>query len=273
MDGCVKRLYSIIDNIRDQAPDKIPMLLEVLNREREYKMKVMIQHSQSDMCECGNIMSIYSDTSEYKCSGCGLTSIIHGAIFDDIQLYNQDGQKPKHGRHYPSLHCRLWISRIQAWTGPEISPDVFDKLLICIRRDSINTKKIRCRQIRKYLKECGYSTYNNFVPYIRKRLTGITPPQLTEVELNNLFNLFNKVAAVLKRNRPKNNITYYPYIIYKVLDSILITGIRKARILECIHLQSNNTMRFIDDIYGEACAEIDELDNKPTNKYEYEFYL
>ena len=273
MDGCARRLYAILDNLECDNPDEIVSISEYLSREQEFKINIFVQKTKRNVCECGGAMFIYSDTSEYKCKSCGMIATIYGAIFDDMQLYNQDGQKPKHGRHYPSVHCKLWITRIQAWTGPDIPKDVFAKIKKCIMRDGINVKKMRCKQIRKYLKECGYSSYNNFVPYIRKIITGIAPPQLTSDELNHLYILFNNVAAVLKRNRPKNNITYYPYIIYKIIDSILISGHRKAHVLECIHLQSNNTMRFIDEIYGEVCDEIEELKNKPTNKHEYEFYL
>jgi hypothetical protein len=274
MDGCVRRLYSILDNLQPFAEKSdIDEAMLILSHEQDYKMNAVVPQTEKNTCQCGGTTSIYSDTSEYKCKDCGMTTTIYGVIFDDTQLYNQDGQKPKQGRHYPSLHCKLWIARIQAWTGPEIPDAVFERIKKCIKRDNINAKKIRCRQVRKYLKECGYTSYNNFVPYIRKVITGIAPPQLTQEELNQFYSIFNKVAAVLKRLRPQNNITYYPYIIYKILDSMLNNSPRKARILECIHLQSNNTMRFIDDIYGQVCDEVEELENKPTNKHEYEFYL
>lgn len=274
MDGCTRRLYAILQNLPDTYDkEKIASISDMLSRGDGFKMKMVIQQSQSNVCECGGTIDIYSDTSKSKCRACGRTSTIYGAIFDDTQLYNQDGQKPKQGRHYPSLHCKLWMTRIQAWTGPEIPAAVFAKLQTCLRRDHINLKKLMCKQVRKYLKECGYTAYNNFVPYIRKVLTGINPPQLDPEELNNLYSCFNKVASVLKRLRPKNNITYYPYIIYKILGSILVNGTRKARILECIHLQSNNTMQFIDNIYKQVCDEIDELKHKFTDKHEYDFLL
>jgi hypothetical protein len=272
MDGCTRRIYSILQNLPDvYNKEMIAIISSKLSRENDYKMQIAIRHTQSCVCDCGGEMAVYSDTSELKCRSCGRTSTIYGAVFDDVQLYNQDVQKPKLGRHYPGLHCKLWMARIQANTGPEIPGPVFARLQTCIKRDRINSKKLRCKQVRKYLKECGYSAYNNFVPYIRKMLTGIAPPQLDQSELNRLFGCFNKVSSALKRLRPKNNITYYPYIIYKILCSILNDGVRKARILECIHLQSSDTMRFIDDIYNQVCEEIDELKNNCTDKHDFDF--
>jgi hypothetical protein len=274
MDGCVRRTHAILQNLPDSYDkEKISSISDILAREDDYKIHINIQQSQSSICDCGGAISIYSDTSESKCRSCGRTSTIYGAIFDDTQIYNQDGQKSKQCRHYPSLHCKLWMTRIQAWAGPDIPQHVFDKLRTCLNRDRINLKKLRCKQLRKYLKMCGYSTYNNFIPYIRKILTNITPPQLDPEELNTLYSLFNKVALILKRLRPKNNITYYPYIIYKIMCSILNDGVRKARILECIHLQSNSTMQFIDDLYKQVCDEIDELKHMFTDKHEYDFLL
>lgn len=274
MDACVRRLYVILDNMQVIIPkDNIDSILKSFSHEKDFKINTIVPQTKKNICQCGGEISIYSDTSEYKCRECGMTLTIYGVIFDDMQLYNQDGQKPKHGRHYPTMHCKLWIARIQALSGSEIPDAVFENLRMYIKRDGINTKKMRCRQVRKYLKDCGYSAYNNFVPYIRKIITGVAPPQLTQDELNQFYSIFNKVSAVLKSIRPQNNITYYPYIIYKILDSMLMSGNRKARILECIHLQSNDTMRIIDELYGQVCNEVDELTNKPTNKYEYETYL
>jgi hypothetical protein len=274
MDGCVRRINSILQNLPPSYDKNIvDDISHILNKENDYKMQIVVHDTSSNVCTCGGEMVTYSDTSEYKCNNCGITCKINGVIFDDTPMYNHNGQKAKPGRHYPSLHCKLWMTRIQAWMGPEIPQQVFDKIQRCLKRDNIHLKKLRCKQVRKYLKECGYSTYNNFVPYIRKMLTGITPPQLTPDELSNLYSFFDKVVTVLKHIRPKNNITYYPYIIYKILCSVLNNGIRKARILECIHLQSIDTMQFIDDIYKQVCEEIDELKHQFTDKHEYDFLL
>jgi hypothetical protein len=274
MDGCVRRINSILQNLSElYNKDMIYDIGRILNHENDYKMQMVVHSVPSNDCTCGGLMIAYSETSEHKCNKCGITRKINGVIFDDAHMFSHDGQKPKPGRHYPSLHCKLWMTRIQAWMGPEIPQPVFEKIQKCLKRDNIHLKKLRCKQVRKYLKECGYSTYNNFVPYIRKMLTGITPPQLTPDELSNLYSFFDKVVAVLKIIRPKNNITYYPYIIYKILCSILNNGVRKARILECIHLQSIDTMQFIDDIYKQVCEEIGELKHQFTDKHEYDFLL
>jgi hypothetical protein len=265
--GCIEEMVAA-----SSAPSATG-LPPIIARKDEFQLPLTVRRNTPGECTCGGRFAAFVDSCERKCGTCGMTATDFGAIFDDVQMYSADGQKPKQGRHYPSQHCKLWITRIQAHAGVEISEAVQARLRACCKRDGINMKKMACEQLRQYFKECGLTKLNNYVPYCRKVLTGIAPPELTCDELDDLYGWFNKIVEVLKSIRNDHNITYYPYIIYKILDHILPFGLRKAQILECIHLQSDKTMREVDEIWMQICSQIPGLKPKATNKHEYELML
>jgi hypothetical protein len=262
INGCLVRINSIAQILGESNADASAKLVGVLARSSEFKLTPYIEKHPLGECECGGRFSLYASTNTKRCSSCGI-AVLHESIFEETPFPGQDAQKVKQGRHYPCMHCKLWVSRIQAWAVVEIPRAVIAQLEIYCKRDGLNLKKMTCERVRKYLKEgkaMKLSKWNNFVPLIRKILTDISPPQLTSDELDALYGMFNKIAAVLKRARPNNNINYYPYIIYKILDHQLPKGPRKSQILECIHLQSSDTMRIIDNIFKQQVyAEIAEL--------------
>ena len=99
-------------------------------------------------------------------------------------------------------------------------------------------------------------------------ITGIVPPQLTQRELRKLYNLFDKSVSGFNIIKPitKSNTMYYPYIIYKILEIIISDSSRKRKILECIHLQSRDTLIANDTLWEKICKTIIELEYIPTDR-------
>lgn len=225
-----------------------------LEKSDRYKVTIGIECASTGDCTCGGEFVMYSESNERKCSACGMTATIWDNAVDDINIFAQEAQKAKQNRHHPIQHCKTWVGRIQAWVGPNVPDSVYTSLRLCFTRDNAILKNITCRCIRKYLKEKKLTAYNNYVPFIRKILTGISPPQLTQPELVRLYETFNQVAKMLMDMRPDNNINYYPVFIFKILDEQLPLGSRKVQIMECIHLQSENTVKVIDNLYSQICA-------------------
>jgi len=225
-----------------------------------------------ELCTCNNKMDIDPLTSNLICKKCGLTNELYGTVFEDDQFFYQEGQRTKHGTYDPSKHCRFWVDRIQARETTDIPESVILKLKECIIRDKIKNKNlINCNQIRKYLQQTFNSRYNDHVPLIRKLLTGITPPQLTDYEMQLIHIYFDKVIHIFDDIKPPNktNCPYNPYFIYKIIEQIIKKDsdrIRKLKILACIHLQSRETLIQNDLIWGLICERIPEFVYVPTDR-------
>jgi hypothetical protein len=232
-----------------------------------------------EICVCLTKMDIDPITSTLICKNCGITKKLFGTVFEDEQFYYQEGQRTKHGSYDPSKHCRFWVERIQARETTEISENIIKTVKACITRDKIiNINQITCNQIRKYLRQTRNSKYNEHVPLIRKLITGITPPQLTDYEMQLIHIYFDKVIHIFDEIKPpqKTNCPYHPYFIYKIIEQIIKKDsekLRKCQILSCIHLQSRETLVENDRIFRPICDRIPEFKYIPTdrNSQVYEF--
>jgi hypothetical protein len=246
-----------------------PILISLKKKYENIEMVADPEKINYKECPCGEAMEVFPVNSELICPKCGFIKILYGTVFEDTQFYNQEGQRTKHGSYDPSRHCRIWVSKIQARGSVDIPAKCIDLLVECVKRDGITDgRRVLCSQIRKYLKEIHYTIYNDYIPFIRKIITGVVPPQLTNSELRLLYNIFDKAMHIYDTIKPmfKHNGMYYPYIIYKILDHILDNNMRKRKILECIHLQSRETLISNDDTWSDICEEIDGIKYKPTDE-------
>jgi hypothetical protein len=225
-----------------------------------------------ETCTCLTKMDIDPISSILICKKCGMTKKLYGTVFEDDQFYYQEGQRTKHGTYDPSKHCRFWVERIQARETTEINETVLQNIKNCIIRDKIKNKsQVTCNQIRKYLRQTHNSKYNEHVPLIRKLITGISPPQLTDYEMQLIHIYFDKVIHIFDEIKPpqKTNCPYHPYFIYKIIEQIINKDsdkIKKAQILSCIHLQSRETLIQNDLIWGPICSRIPEFKYFPTDR-------
>jgi hypothetical protein len=253
-------------NINTKKTDELSVLIKKFEQS---KVSTLITEIKYDICVCGTKMKMFPNTSEMVCPACGKILMLYGTIFEDTQFYTQEGIRTKHGCYDPSRHCKFWVHRIQAKENADIPKICIEQLVHCINRDSItDCRKLSCTQLRFYLKETHNTTYNDHIPLIRKIITGIVPPQLTHEELRQLYNMFDKAVNAFDTIKPsdKSNTMYYPYIIYKILDIILKNGIRKKKILECIHLQSRDTLITNDNLWECMCNIRPELEYRPTDR-------
>jgi hypothetical protein len=245
-------------------------ILQLINNYSKIKLVYNIDEINYDICSnCKNKMIIQSNTSELLCINCGNIYTLIGSVFEDSQFYNQEGNRYRHGTYDPSRHCKFWIDRIQAKENTIIEDNIINKIKECIKRDRIeNIKNISIKQFRIYLKQANLSKLNDHIPLIKKMITGYIPPQLTHNELHILFNYFDKATKTYDIIKPKekSNSLYYPFLIYKILDLIIIDEYKKKELLSCIHLQSYETLIDNDKIWKHICKYNENFIYKPTEK-------
>jgi hypothetical protein len=263
----VKKYISSCD-LDKQTLQNIYNILKIYNNSTIIKT---IKEVVYEICNCESKMSIDANTSTLICKKCGLTNELYGTVFEDEQFYYQEGHRTKHGTYDPSKHCRIWVERIQARETTDIPDTVIQKIKNCIIRDKIKNKnQITCNQIRNYLRSVHNSKYNEHVPLIRKLITGISPPQLTDYEMQLIHIYFDKVIHIFDEIKPpeKTNCPYHPYFIYKIIEQIIDNTIRRLKILACIHLQSRETLVHNDRLWKPICEKIREFTYCPTDRNE-----
>lgn len=254
------------------------------------KLILTVKKETVSDCTCGGKMDILPDTSELRCSMCGMIVTLEGTVFEDSQFYTQQGQCTKHKKYDAKRHCKKWLDQIQAKENKNFPPELIVALNERAKKYYTRGGKLRsmtrmrCAQIRDWLKEIGQTDYNPHAPLLRKIITSengtaVIPPQLSYDEEQRVLVKFaramdmydqimeKKLTNVTNNRRP--NKPYYPYVLFKILYMELKKGTRLDGLIECIHLQSDSTLKNHDIIWKEICENMgDEKDfvYKPTDR-------
>lgn len=238
----------------------------LLSKYAKIKVEVKVEEVYiSNICHTCNEAMMITGINEQSCAKCGRCQEAVVLSNDDNNVMAETNNS-KSGSYDPSKHCKYWIDRIQ---GREISDMTEIYKTSKMIKELLDKEKIKnidyitCELIRKYLRRCSKSTLNEHIPLIRKIITGVAPPQLTEQELQTLNIYFIKIIKIYNTIKPPNkvNCPYHPYIIFKILEQVLVDGTRKKLILTCIHLQSTQTLILNDKIWYDICAVLKQDDN------------
>lgn len=211
-----------------------------------------------DVCDCGANMTIRAESSELACPVCGISRPILGAVFSDDQFFPQEGQKTKHGDYAPKRHCRHWIERIFAEENNSGFIQHIPAITAEIKREGYCRVEITCENVRNILKRLGLTNLNEHVPSIIKLVGGIPPPIFTREERRRLELKFNRVIDLYSVVKPNNkNRRYYPYFMYKIVEWDYRDNPEYLRLLNYIHLQSEDTYVVNDADYEKICELFD----------------
>jgi hypothetical protein len=205
-------------------------------------------------------------TGEIVCGNCGLTKPIINDIDENVIINDHLIKKPT----YDTIkHLKYWIDRICGKECIEIPQKVIsDVKQSLIQHGITNKNKITCEVIRDHLRCTKHSSYNEHVPLIRKKITGIDPPFFTEDELLSISECFARIIKIFRSlNIKKIHLPYSPFWIYKLTNLIVKDEKRKKDILSCIHLQSKETLINNDRLFKKIEKRID-VRILPFFKYE-----
>lgn len=271
-----------LDYIRHQLLDftkYIPKLSnDVMQRLVNYKnLRVTIKNKTAkeyDLCEkCNCKMSVKAEESCLECDKCGMILPMPGAVLDKTVCFSQEGQRVRQGTYDHVRHIIKWMNNIQAKNRNKIPDKVVESVRKCAIRDYTkvdfkgkpylrNMKGMKCKQIRTWLQETGYTKYNDYSPQIREMITGVIPYQLTYEEnqiivarLRLIVDVFNDI----KTEYGYHNMRYYPYWIFKAIEMSFPRNSGPWLLLECIHLQSEDTVEENDKILKIICEKTPEL--------------
>jgi hypothetical protein len=264
-----------------------PSLLEIQNLIDIYPMDIEYtqdhQYINYRICNvCNYEMEVDSIKSELICNNCAMIKPLIGISFENIQFCNYDSQKSKSGTFNPNRHFHTWWSHILAKedeseiTNNDANNNLFEKLHFIIKRDKKVLRFLTVIDIRNMLREIKKSELNKNISLILKKITGIGPPSISEEVEIRVENLFNKVIEMCEniKRGSRTNRNYYPYYIYKIIDSIIPEeDFDIRRILYYIYIQSKETVEDDDLDWEQICKMIPELTYKPTDRMQYLKYM
>jgi hypothetical protein len=236
-----------------------------------------------EMCtECNAQMCVDTTLLQNTCSGCGKCGKMEGTIIDFEVIQNKS-----HGAVGNNKHHIGWLARIQAQKCVVIDDKTKTKLEEKIKKDKTkarktlsgkiiytmaNLKNTKCDEFREWLKEIGSTQYNRDVPYIRKIMCGVIPYQLSDLENDRVCYLLALCTDAYKQtfsdDIEKKHNPYIPYMIGKILEHMFVENTRENKIkrtlLECIHIQSEDTTQERDKKWAKVCEIVKIIKYRPT---------
>lgn len=152
-------------------------------------------------------------------------------------------------------HFNEWISQIQGKETTDISDDVYDKILIEIKKQKIyNMADLTTIKIKEILKSLKLSKYYEHCSHIVARINGIQTPQFSYELEDTLRNMFKQIQPLFNKYAPKKrkNFLSYSYVLYKMLQLLSKDEYLKYFPL----LKSREKLQSQDTIWECLCREL-----------------
>ena len=204
-----------------QEMNRAALLDEFLSFTDEDYINNNIDNSLAIRCEhCNSIEKtmLYNDSICY----CNTCYSIQNLLTDNEKPSYKDPPKEISYFSYKRInHYQEWLNQIQGKETTDIPEDIFDKIMLELKKQRItNVQDLNRRKIKEILKKLKINKYYEHIPYILNRITGIPNPNLTQELEEKLRNMFKDIQVPFLKHSPLNrkNFLSYSYVIHKFIQ-------------------------------------------------------
>jgi uncharacterized Zn finger protein (UPF0148 family) len=152
-------------------------------------------------------------------------------------------------------HLNEWISQIQGKETTEIPEEVYDKILMEIKKQKItNMAEITPKKIKSILKTLGIHKYYEHTAHIINRLTGMPMKQLSPELEEQLRNMFKMIQTPFLKHAPRSrkNFLSYSFVLHKMIQLL-----GKDEYLDSFGLlKSRDKLYDQDRVWRKICEEL-----------------
>jgi hypothetical protein len=182
-----------------------------------------IDNTLATVCEhCGSSDKtiIYNDSICF----CNTCFSIQNLLTDNEKPSYKDPPKEISYFSYKRInHYQEWLNQIQGKETTDIPDEVFDKIMLELKKQRIyNVQELNRAKIKDILKKLKINKYYEHIPYILNRITGIPNPNLTQELEEKLRNMFKEIQVPFLKHSPLNrkNFLSYSYVIHKFIQLV-----------------------------------------------------
>ncbi len=229
----------------------------------EYLSKVNKDHIKTlydeedgyDICKkCNNDSSVLIQSEGILvCQKCGFQLQI--LIDSDKPSYKDPPREISYFAYKRINHFNEWLAQFQAKESTDIPDDVYNKILIEIKKERIvDMSHLIPSKLREILKKLKLNKYYEHVPHIINRLNGSPPPIMSRETEEKLRLMFKEIQTPFMRNCPKDrkNFLSYSYVLHKFVQ---LLGLDEF--LPCFPLlKSREKLHQQDLIWKKICEEL-----------------
>lgn len=214
-----------------------------------------LQHTSDDACShchSRNIVMVAND-GYIVCTDCDCIEYI---IVDHEKPSYKDPPKEISFYAYKRInHLNEWISQIQGKETTEIPEEVYDRILLEIKKQRItNMADVTCKTVRAILKKLKINKYYEHSAHIISRLNGNPIPQLSSELEEKLRNMFKQIQTPFVKYAPpkRKNFLSYSFCLHKFLQLL-----GEDHLLENFPLlKSRDKLHQQDQIWKKICEDL-----------------
>lgn len=240
----------------------------LLANDRASLLEKYLMHTDKDFIKIEQA----EDPDHAPCSHCTSTDrtvIIHdGYTFCNscftVEYVLVDHEKPSYKEPPKEItyfsykrinHFNEWLNQIQGKETTEIPEEVYDKILLEIKKQKINNMaSLTNAKVRDILKKLKINKYYEHVPHIINRLSGISMPHITPELEERLRHMFCQIQVPFLKHSPptRKNFLSYSYVLHKFMQLL-----EKDQYLPSFPLlKSRDKLLAQDAIWAKICKEL-----------------
>ena len=207
-----------------------------------------------EFCQhCNKERTVIPSEGIVVCTNCGYQDSI--IIDSDKPSYKDPPREISYFAYKRINHFNEWLAQFQAKESTEIPKEVFDKILVEIKKERItNMATLSTSKLREILKKLRLNKYYEHVPHIINRLNGLPAPVMTRDTEEKLRMMFKEIQTPFLKYCPRNrkNFLSYAYVLHKFVQLL-----EMDEFLVCFPLlKSREKLHQQDQIWKKICEEL-----------------
>ena len=152
-------------------------------------------------------------------------------------------------------HLNEWLNQVQGKETTEIPDDVFDSIMVEIKKQKLtNIAQLTRTKVKDILKKLRINKYYEHVPHIINRLNGMPSPHMPPELEDRLRHMFCMIQVPFLKFSPssRKNFLSYSYCLHKMMQLL-----EKDQYLDSFPLlKSREKLHQQDQIWQKICADI-----------------
>ena len=207
----------------------------------------------SEKClECNVEKIVYLSEGKQVCPKCGDETEI--LIESDKPSYKDPPREITYFSYKRINHFNEWLAQFQAKETTEIPQDIYDNILIELKKERIQVSNLNATKLRNILKKLKKNKYYEHIPHILNRLNGISPPVMSREIEEELRRMFREIQVPFHKYCPpdRKNFLSYSYVLHKFVELLDLDEYKNCFIL----LKSREKLHQQDNIWRKICEHL-----------------
>ena len=234
---------------REKLLDKY---LQIVDPEMAKNVTNEIDENWSECPNCAKDMIFSMNEAYISCPGCGYQDFV--LIDSDKPSYKDPPREISYYAYKRINHFNEWLAQFQAKESTEIPQEIFDGILIELRKERItNMASLKLSKLREILRKLKYNKYYEHIPHILNRLNGQNAPVMSRDNEEKLRHMFKEIQPSFQKHCPsdRSNFLSYSYVLYKFCELLELD-----EFLPCFPLLKNRDKLYMQDkIWQKICED------------------